>query len=228
MNTKKIFSIFLLFITNVIYCGGNTQFDVSGQTYYQLTYGQTSVDARLDFTYSDYNNDIDYSFLSATLDNSPYMMYQNEPAYRTFANLGVGTHTIVLKLNKGYNNGGPSYVFDEHTVTITVEAAPQPQLAPKISYFSQSPDPVYNGGTGTVYVHLSQGTGDITYSWYLSYTPSNMTASITPQGDHSQVQYYIPYNIRPTINFTCVVSNSLGTDVKSYQLNVAALYPYTW
>ncbi len=98
-------------------------------------------------------------------------------------------------------------------------------LPPIISYFYQDPDPLYNGGTGYVYAQLSQGI-NVTYSWYASSTPSNITLNITPEGSRCQVHYYTPFSTVPTINLTCVASNSLGTDVKSYQLH-CALYGYS-
>ncbi|MCL6098536.1 MAG: M36 family metallopeptidase [Bacteroidetes bacterium] len=100
----------------------------------------------------------------------------------------------------------------------------QPAIPPIIAYFYQDPDPLYNGGTGYVYAQISQGI-NVTYSWYASYSPSNMTFHFTPQGNRCQVDYYIPFQTLPTINFTCVASNAGGTDVKSYQLH-CALYGY--
>lgn len=96
-------------------------------------------------------------------------------------------------------------------------------LPPIISYFSQSPDPIYNGGNGYVYVYLSQasGLGDETYSWYAASTPSNITLSITPDGNRCYVHYYTPFGTLPSINLTCVVSNSGGTDVESYSVHCA-------
>ncbi len=100
------------------------------------------------------------------------------------------------------------------------------QFAPaKIDYFYQQPDPLYNGGMGDVYAVLAPGIDNVTYSWYASYSPTDMTFHFTPQGNRCQVDYYIPYNTLPTINFTCVAINAYGTDVKSYQLH-CALYGY--
>lgn len=149
----------------------------------------------------------------------------NSTSYQSTLPIGNYSWTVTAVYSKTVSPY-TTYTFPYDTWNFTVSILPP--VAPKISSFSQSPNPLYNGGTGTVYVHLSQGTGDITYSWYLSYSPSNMTAYITPQGDNCQVNYYIGYNTKPTINLTCVVSNSAGTDVKSYSLNVAAYYPYTW
>ncbi len=106
----------------------------------------------------------------------------------------------------------------------TYQAQLRQVLPPRIAYFYQDPDPLYNGGTGYVYAQISQGI-NVTYSWYVSSTPSNITLNITPDGSRCQVNYYIPYNTLPTINLTCVASNAGGTDVKSYQLH-CALYGY--
>lgn len=227
MNTKKkyfIFVYFMFFLTSLIYCGGNTQFSVSGQTNYQLSYGQSSVNATLDFTYWNYNNNIDYSFLSATLDGSTYMMYDYEPPSRTFSNLGVGTHTIVLKLNQGYNGSGPSHIFDQHTVTITVEAAPQPPAAPQITSDSYS---------SNQWVHFAWSSvqGAVSYNVYRTgQIQGTLSEGANNVGNTTDVYDY-PYS-EPT--FSTFVSASFGfasyyvTAVNSSGIESAPSNSVTW
>ena len=97
-------------------------------------------------------------------------------------------------------------------------------LPPIIAYFSQDPDPLYNGGTGYVYTHLSQGTEPMTYSWSETHYPA-MTVVLTPNGSSCQVHYYLPYNTSHGIFITCTASNPYGSDTKTYQLHTA-LYGY--
>lgn len=120
--------------------------------------------------------------------------------------------------NKYY--GSKSLIYN----TISVEQEPEPITPPVISNLTQSPDPICQGTIGYVYCNLSQGNGNLNYSWSASNLPSG--ASITPMGDKCKVTYSYsklaqkgsaaPGEIKAPVNeITCTVSNSAGSDTES-------------
>ncbi len=154
--------------------------------------------------------------------------------YNWYVSYGSFDWNSVMLYNSGDYSGGITMYktdgsdFEGGSTLSTGDIAtinylyPELQKKPKINYFSQDPDPLPNGGTGYVTAHLLEGTGDITYNWYASSNPSNITLNITPEGNRCKVHYYTPYySTLPTITLTCVAQNSLGTDVKSYQMELS-------
>jgi len=97
-------------------------------------------------------------------------------------------------------------------------------VPPIIDHFTQNPDPLYNGGTGYVYAHLSQGIGNETYTWTEQHYPA-MTISLTPLGDHCQIQYFVPYYTNFQIFIFCTATNAYGSDLKTYLFN-GYIVPY--
>jgi hypothetical protein len=119
-------------------------------------------------------------------------------------------------------------------------------LAPVISGFTQSPNPLYSGSSGTITCNLSQGSGSINYAWSiippikpgvsLTFNNSNQ-AGITynsnksgykfSKGEKYSSEAQIPVEIQ------CSVYNSIGSDIRRYAVNLATTphgcpFVYTW
>ncbi|MDI6804820.1 MAG: S8 family serine peptidase, partial [Bacteroidota bacterium] len=111
---------------------------------------------------------------------------------------------------------------------------------PVISQFTQAPNPIYRGNSGSVTCHLSLGHGDITYTWSHAYFPTGST--VTYNGNKANIYY--GYSKQASINeynekvpmaiLTCTAQNDAG----SYTLSTPVFfgtYPpsgcpfvYTW
>lgn len=227
MNLKKHLNCILLLSfmsVSLSYSQTTADFSVSGQTVYHMTENQTSIDASFYLTYGNTNTQgsNNFSHIQTIFEGNisdPRISRSSgwyNPAYYpdivTANNLTPGTYSLILNL---VDMGG---ILQSESFTITVY--PATLSTPLISFFSQSPDPVNNGGTVTITANLSQGSGNSTYQWFASYSPSAMTFSFTPNGNSCTINYYCTYyNPTLTINLTCVASNSLGTDVKSYSVH---------
>ncbi|NOG98066.1 MAG: T9SS type A sorting domain-containing protein [Ignavibacteriae bacterium] len=93
---------------------------------------------------------------------------------------------------------------------------------PIITSLTQSPDPICQGSHGYVYCNLSQGNGNLSYTWTAADLPSG--AYITPLGNRCKVTY--PNTAKssdgssdkimaPVNEITCIVTNSAGSDTES-------------
>lgn len=117
---------------------------------------------------------------------------------------------------RGYFPTTPQNVTFKYTVL------GEPLVFPIISHFTQNPDPICIGGSGYVYVNLSQGNGDLDYDWYSYDEPSYIITE--PQGNRCRVSYLntdvVEYGDGPLWDFGCVVSNSAGSDQMNYTVNL--------
>ena len=138
--------------------------------------------------------------------------YQNPIPAGTLTAEGLFNYAKPIAMSR-YGGATPQ-LKDNYPGGLGITAA----IPPKISYFSQDPNPIYNGGTGYVNAYLSQGAGEITYSWTETHYPY-MTVSLTPLGSSCQVHYYVPYNTSYGVFITCTASNAFGSDTKTYQLS---------
>jgi len=64
---------------------------------------------------------------------------------------------------------------------------PPPPVPPEISGFTQNPIPIYQGESGTVTCNLSQGSGNIAYTWIARNIPPGVT--ITYDNGRAQISY---------------------------------------
>ncbi len=146
-------------------------------------------------------------------------------------------------------NSSVVHTFYSRSITISPEAnttykaifIQEPIVAPVISSFTQSPNPIYKGQSGTVKCNLSQGNGNITYSWSSANFPSGVSIS------YWENTAYITYNYKtsdlptnhdeaikaPMSSLTCTASNAVG----SYTLTTVVYlltsgggcpFVYTW
>jgi len=133
--------------------------------------------------------------------------------------------------------------------TITVTAI----CPPIIAGFVQRPTPIYQGGSGVVTCNLSQGNGDLTYSWTKRYFPPGVSVSF--EGNNAYINYnykmmknisnlsegWFPESITddgktsitaPLPELTCTVTNSVGSDTRRTTVYLAKPYGcpfvYTW
>ncbi|AFH48139.1 Peptidase S8/S53 subtilisin kexin sedolisin [Ignavibacterium album JCM 16511] len=94
-------------------------------------------------------------------------------------------------------------------------------VAPVISNFTQSPNPICKGTTGYVYVNLSQGNGNLTYNWFSYNAPSGVTVNFSPNSNRCTITYSSADAVAlgaegPTWDFGCTVSNSVGESTMRY------------
>ncbi len=124
----------------------------------------------------------------------------------------IGHHSYVVV---AYNSSGNSLPQAERNVYYTV-------TPPIISSLTQNPSPVCEGSYTYVYCNLSQGNGNLSYSWSATNLPAGM--SITPMGNKCKVTYSssasksgsgIHEIMAPVNQLTCTVSNSAGSDTDS-------------
>ncbi|GIV45717.1 MAG: hypothetical protein KatS3mg036_0535 [Ignavibacterium sp.] len=97
----------------------------------------------------------------------------------------------------------------------------KPMIAPVISNFTQSPNPICKGTTGYVYVNLSQGNGNLTYNWFSYNAPSGVTVNFSPNSNRCTITYSSADAVAlgaegPTWDFGCTVSNSVGESTMRY------------
>jgi len=93
----------------------------------------------------------------------------------------------------------------------------KPHYPPIISHFTQNPDPICKGSYGYVYVHLSQGNGNLSYNWQAISLPTG--AYLTPQGDRCKITYpntKTVVNKAPVYEISCTVTNGAGSDTENY------------
>lgn len=95
-------------------------------------------------------------------------------------------------------------------------------IAPVISSFTQTPNPIPPDVTGTVVAVLSQGNGPITYSWSYANKPTWVTVSF------SGITAYVTNNLAlakisgteqimaPPFSLTCIASNGAGSSTQTY------------
>lgn len=106
-------------------------------------------------------------------------------------------------------------------INVSILGKYTPIVPPIISHFTQSPDPICINSYGYVYVHLSQGNGDLDYNWYSYDQPSYI--NITPLGNRCKVTYLNtenPVGDGPLWDFGCTVTNSVGSSSLSYTPNL--------
>ncbi len=105
-------------------------------------------------------------------------------------------------------------------------------VAPAISGFTQTPSIIYRGGSGIVRCNLSQGNGNLTYSWRAEDFPAG--ASVTFDGNTAFITYaskahhekgYAPY-------LFCTAQNNVGSYTHSTLVFFAkgggCPFVYTW
>ena len=127
---------------------------------------------------------------------------------------------------------------------------PPPPIAPIISNFSQTPNPLYRGNNGSVTCNLSQGNGSLNFNW--SIVSGNTGFSISNVNSQSvSIHYSNTDAIEKTISenvsspketpiegptgavLKCKVWNSAGTDSANAFINLATTphgcpFVYTW
>lgn len=110
----------------------------------------------------------------------------------------------------------PNAAMNREFITLGI-----PNVAPIISNFTQSPNPICKGTTGYVYVNLSQGNGNLTYNWFSYNTPAGVTVSFSPNSNRCTITYSSTDAIAlgaegPTWDFGCTVSNAVGESTMRY------------
>src|SRR5690606_37045203 len=97
---------------------------------------------------------------------------------------------------------------------------PQPPITPIISHFTQNPNPMCAYSSSNVYVHLSQGNGNLQYTWSDegSLPPGSY---ITPHGNYCTVYLTAGSSSDgPVKNLKCTVTNGAGQSVAVHNLLV--------
>lgn len=95
-------------------------------------------------------------------------------------------------------------------------------IAPVISSFTQTPNPIPPGVTGTVVPVLSQGNGPITYTWSYANKPTWVTVSFsgnTAYVSNDLVLAKISATeqvMAPPFSLTCTASNGAGSSTQTY------------
>jgi hypothetical protein len=113
------------------------------------------------------------------------------------------------------------YPTSPQNVSFNYTVLGKPLYAPIISGFTQTPNPICIGQTGTVTVNLSQGNGNLTYSWSYSDKPSYVTVTFSGNKAYVTNNYsgnrYAKGNPPPEVpEFTlyCTVTNSAGSSYR--------------
>lgn len=95
-------------------------------------------------------------------------------------------------------------------------------IAPVISSFTQTPNPIGPGQTGTVVPVLSQGNGNITYTWSYANKPSWVTVWFSGNTAYVRNDLILAKSSgtnsiqAPAFELTCIASNAAGSSTNSY------------
>ncbi|MEW5843597.1 MAG: S8/S53 family peptidase [Bacteroidota bacterium] len=95
-------------------------------------------------------------------------------------------------------------------------------IAPVISSFTQTPNPIGPGQTGTVVPVLSQGNGNITYTWSYTNKPSWVTVWFSGNTAYVRNDLILAKSSgnnsiqAPAFELTCIASNAAGSSSWSY------------
>ncbi|KAF0153336.1 MAG: hypothetical protein FD143_413 [Ignavibacteria bacterium] len=116
------------------------------------------------------------------------------------------------------------YPTTPSNVTFNYTVLGKPLIAPVISSITQTPNPIGSGVTGTATANLSQGSGNISYSWSYINKPSWVSLSFSGNVAYITNDYVLQKTtsiqqgaLAPAFTFTCVASNSAGSSTMSYQ-----------
>ncbi|BDQ02275.1 T9SS type A sorting domain-containing protein [Ignavibacterium sp.] len=129
----------------------------------------------------------------------------------------AGTYIFRVSFLPFYNSSYGNYSVDWKIKELLFT----PLIAPVISNFTQSPNPICKGTTGYVYVNLSQGNGNLTYNWFSYNAPSGVTVNFSPNSNRCTITYSSADAVAlgaegPTWDFGCTVSNSVGESTMRY------------
>ncbi|MDP2208408.1 MAG: T9SS type A sorting domain-containing protein [Bacteroidota bacterium] len=144
-------------------------------------------------------------------DNLAFKALQVVPRARDFPTY---LYNIMVADNGTYNGAHRSQLrtaFAAHSINTT-----EPLLPPVISGFTQTPSVIYRGGSGTVTAHLSQGNGNISYTWSPTFFPQG--ASVV-SFDENKANIYYGYSKTvstddskiPATTLTCTAINEVGS-----------------
>ena len=211
MNSKKILVLFvsLFVLISIKTTAQSMTYPIDNQTIYWP--GEPTQD--ITFTWTHASNEYNDSFEGYQLivDNQYIDIADiNTTSYTLSVNQGNHTCSVLYywKYSKWPYN---IYHFTAPLVHFSVNYS-----APVISNFTQTPDPANNGSSVNVTANLGSGIGNETYQWTAWNYPSNMTFSISPNGNTCVVQQYCPYKTTVTIILQCIATNQLGTHNSTY------------
>lgn len=199
-----------------------------------------------------YNNTERHRFLiqiNRTFTETPMAWYLGPVGYSwanpnnaaSYLNQTVNTstvrfETVFYRLNVGNlscnNRWAP---FDPTPYEQAYAYLGRPLVAPVISGFTQTPVPIYRYSSGTVTCNLSQGTGNITYTWTSQGAPSGV--SVTYSGNRATICYLCdgpmsvndpgksdagePSGPNEIFRLTCTASNGAGSSMSTFYPSLA-------
>ncbi|BDQ01667.1 S8 family serine peptidase [Ignavibacterium sp.] len=160
------------------------------------------------------------------------------------------TYCYKLVSLSGYSTFWYPYDPNQAQIRVSIFGKYTPVVAPIISNFTQSPNPLYRGNSGSVTCNLSQGNGNLNYNW--SIVSGNTGFSISNTNSQTvSIHYSNTDAIEKTITenisspketpiegptgavLKCKVWNSAGTDSANVFINLATTphgcpFVYTW
>jgi len=147
-----------------------------------------------------------FTFLASNACKASVVIYQNntviDSVYRFWTDSGLNTfvfnnNALPIATNLKYRVYYKPFYDDKYKSYKQgwkyKEITFSTMIDPKISNFTQSPKPIYQGSSGTVTCNLSQGNGDLTYNW--SIIDSKPGVSVSFSGN----QAFVTYNVNSSI-----------------------------
>jgi hypothetical protein len=120
------------------------------------------------------------------------------------------------------------YPTNASNVSLNYTVLGKQLIAPVISSFTQTPNPIPPGVTGTVVAVLSQGNGPITYSWSYISKPTWVTVWFSRDTAYVRNDLALAKTsdansvLAPAFTLTCTASNGAGSSTNSYQPNLSS------